>query len=533
MNKAASAIEILPRLFIFYRMPAIDIIATSDFRLIVLSVLISFIGSYTALDIAEQVQVTQAKPRQYWLIGSGIVLGLTIWAMHFTGMLAHILPIPVGYDFRIVLLSIAVSLSGSIVGIWLAYQLDDVWWTIGGLCIGCTIIAMHYISMAALQIAARQIYDLPIVSLSGAIAIVASWGALWLLRFRDRTTIVAQCRKVIDSAGLMGVAISGMHYMAMSATHIRVAAIAPPPIEPISSRVLAIVIGVAALLILTAALLASFAGRQLSAERARVEALQLAEARLEELVRQRTQELEQEKLASETANQAKSAFLSNTSHELRTPLTAIIGFSSVLLEQVFGALTPRQLDYVQRISVAGHQLLELINDLLDLAKIEAGREELEIRLVSVEAVCETCISTLRDQARHRGLEFSYSIDSEITTCTADDRRLSQILLNLLSNAIKFTESGSVTLTVRQVEDGIDFEVRDTGIGITPADQEKLFQPFQQLDPGLTRRYQGTGLGLALSQKLAQLQGGNITVKSKQGEGSCFTLHLPRGAGGAG
>ncbi|MBE9009986.1 hypothetical protein IQ250_07180 [Pseudanabaenaceae cyanobacterium LEGE 13415] len=509
-------------------MPPIDIIATSDFRLIALSVLISFIGSYTALDIAEQIPINHEQPRQYWLIGSGIVLGLTVWAMHFTGMLAHILPMPVGYDFRIILLSIAVSLGGSIAGTWLIYRLDDVWWTIGAICVGCTIISMHYISMAALQIAARQVYDLPLVLLSGFIAIVASGGAFWLLRYRDRATIFARCRQVIGSAGLMGIAISGMHYTAIVATHIRVAVTAPPAIKPISGRVLAIVIGVAALLILIAALLASFFGRQLSAERARVEALQLAEARLEELVQQRTQELEQEKLASEAANQAKSAFLSNTSHELRTPLTAIIGFSSVLLEQIFGTLTPRQLEYMERISNAGHQLLALINDLLDLAKIEAGREVLQIGSVSVEKVCETCISTVREQAEQRGLELSYSIEPEITTCHADDRRLIQILLNLLSNAIKFTEAGSVKLTVRAVEDGIDFEVCDTGIGIAPADQEKLFQPFQQLDQGLTRKYQGTGLGLALSQKLAQLQGGNITVKSTQGEGSCFTLHLPHG-----
>nr|MCU0549059.1 ATP-binding protein [Leptolyngbya sp. Prado105] len=345
-----------------------------------------------------------------------------------------------------------------------------------------------------------------------------------------RTMISAQYQQVISSAGLMGVAISGMHYTAMFATHIQAAETSPSAIEPISGRVLAIVIGVAALMILIASLLASFFGRQLSAERARVEALRVAEAQLEELVRKRTQELEEEKLASEAANQAKSAFLSNTSHELRTPLTAIIGFSSVLLEQVFGALTPRQLEYIQRISIAGHQLLDLINDLLDLAKVEAGKEVLEVGSVCVKDVCETCISTLRGQAEHRGVELSYSIDSQITTCTADDRRLIQILLNLLSNAIKFTEAGSVTLTVRAVEDGIDFEVCDTGIGIAPADQKKLFQPFQQIDQGLTRKYQGTGLGLALSQKLAQLQGGDITVKSNLGEGSCFTMHLPRAAG---
>ncbi|GAP95741.1 sensor histidine kinase [Leptolyngbya sp. NIES-2104] len=503
-----------------------DLVATSDFRLIVLSVLISFIGSYTAIDIAEQIPIDSARSRQFWLIGSGIVLGLTIWAMHFTGILAHTLPIPVGYNFLLLLLSVAIAINGSIIGVWIANQFE-VWWILGAVMIGSTIIAMHYISMAALQMAARQVYDLPLVLVSGVIAIAGSLGGFWLLRFRENNAIFSRWRQVIGSAGSMGIAISGMHYGAMIATHIRAATTQSPQIEPISSRVLAIVIGVAALLILTGALLASFFGRQLTAERARIEALQITEAQLEELVRQRTKELEQEKFASEAASQAKSAFLSNTSHELRTPLTAIIGFSSVLLEQVFGALTPRQLQYVQQISDAGYQLLALINDLLDLAKAESGREVVEIGSVSVEAVCQACFDTLQGQAEHRGLAFSYAIEAGITTCTADERRVTQILLNLLANAIKFTEVGSVTLSVRQVESSIEFEICDTGIGIAPIDREKLFQPFQQLDQGLARKYQGTGLGLALSQKLAQLQGGEITVKSTIGEGSCFTLHLPQ------
>ncbi|MBD1848216.1 hypothetical protein H6F89_33665 [Cyanobacteria bacterium FACHB-63] len=506
--------------------PVEDLVVTSDFRLIILSVLISLIGSYTALDIAQQISPEPERPRQFWLIGSGIVLGLTIWAMHFTGILAHRVPIPVGYDFRLILLAMAVAISGSISGIWLANQPNKVWWTIGGICMGSTIIGMHYTAMAALRMSACQVYDLPLALLSGLIAIFAALGSLWVLRFYNCNTLFTQCRQVIGSAGLMGTAISGMHYTAMIATHIRAASVTIPQIQPISSRVLAIVIGVAALLILTGALFSSYFGRQLSAERARVEALQLSEARLEELVQQRTQELEREKLASEAANQAKTAFLNNTSHELRTPLTAILGFSSVLLEQIYGALNSRQLEYVQQISSAGDQLLSLINDLLDLAKIESGREEFEVDAVSVEAVCQTCIATLKKQAEQQGLQLSCSIEPEITTCTANERRLSQILLNLLSNAIKFTEAGSVTLEVRQVEDWLEFEVCDTGIGIAPADQAKLFQPFQQLDQDLSRKYQGTGLGLALSQKLAQLQGGNITVNSSIGQGSCFTLHLP-------
>ena len=505
---------------------AIDLPVISDYRLITFSVVISFIGSYTALDITGQIASTQAKPRLLWLIGGGIILGLSIWAMHFTGVLAHSLPIPVSYDFGLVVISIFVSIMGGILGIWLANQLSDILWVIGAVCVGITTVTMHYIAMASLEMAAVQIYDPLLLVLSGIISIVVALSSLWIMRYRHPKTPISQCAEVVASALCMGTGISGMHYMGIHATHIRAAPMSLPQFPLVGSRVLALVIGIAALLILLGALIASFLGRRFSAEAARVEALQQSEARLEELVRQRTLELEQEKLASEAANAAKSAFLANTSHELRTPLTAIVGFSSVLLKQIFGSLNERQLDYVQRISTSGYQLLALINDLLDLAKIESGREVLELEAVCVRAVCQSCINTVRQQAEQRGLQLILSIDSSVPACTADDRRLTQILLNLLSNAIKFTDAGSVTLIVKQSGSEVQFAVTDTGIGIAQADQERLFQPFQQIDRGLDRKYQGTGLGLALSQKLAQLQGGQITVQSTPGQGSCFVLSLP-------
>jgi len=257
-------------------------------------------------------------------------------------------------------------------------------------------------------------------------------------------------------------------------------------------------------------------------------ALQNAQSyeQLEYVVHQRTQELQHQKELADAANQAKSRFLATMSHELRTPLTSILGFSSVLLQQVFGPLNTKQINYLSAIHHSGEHLLELINDLLDLSKIEAGREELVLESVSVQDICEACMAQIQEQAEKKKLSLDWAIDPTATLIYADMRRLKQILFNLLSNAIKFTESGKIGLKVKKTESAIEFSVSDTGIGIAKADLSKLFQPFRQLDNQLDRRYEGTGLGLALSQKLAQLHGGHITVSSDLGKGSCFTLCLP-------
>ncbi|WP_199336566.1 hybrid sensor histidine kinase/response regulator [Oscillatoria sp. FACHB-1407] len=247
---------------------------------------------------------------------------------------------------------------------------------------------------------------------------------------------------------------------------------------------------------------------------------------LEQLVQKRTQELEREKQISETANRAKSEFLTHMSHELRTPLTGILGFSSLLLKEVFGSLNDKQRQYVQGVQSCGQHLLDLINDLLDLSKIEAGKEDLLFETVYVKEICEACISMISEIAHNRGLQVGFTLDPTVSTCKADKRRLRQILFNLLSNAVKFTEAGSVRLDVTQSDRTLHFAVTDTGIGISPDDQLKLFQAFQQLDSGLSRKYEGTGLGLVLAQKLAHLHQGSITVTSTVGQGSCFTLHLP-------
>jgi signal transduction histidine kinase len=514
--------------------PGVDFAISTDFRLLIMSVVVSIVGSYTALDMVQQISLSQGQARQWWLMGTGLTLGISIWAMHFTATLADQYPIPVRYDLRVVSIAIVVAALGSFVGLWiLSHQKELGWvpWLMGSGFIGMTIAAMHYLSMTSLRLAAIQIYDLWWVTISCVTAIVLSMAALKLTFSPHLTSSFHQCLRTGGNALVMGGAISGMHYIGMGGVCFRSRALIVSQVGTIDRSLLTIVIGIAALLVLTLVLVASFFGRRLSAELVKVNTLRQSEERLEQLVYLRTQELEQEKQASEAANQMKSAFLANMSHELRTPLTSIIGFSSVLLQQIFGPLNDRQIEYLQRISSAGNQLLDLINDLLDLSKIEAGREELSLEPLVVEDVCQICCTILREQAIQKGLELSFMIVPEVSTCLADKRRLIQILLNLLSNAIKFTDRGSVTLRVDRLDTFIQFAVTDTGIGISESEQVVLFQPFQQLDPGLDRRYEGTGLGLALSQRLAQLHGGKITLRSQPGEGSCFTLSLPGGMSG--
>ena len=237
-------------------------------------------------------------------------------------------------------------------------------------------------------------------------------------------------------------------------------------------------------------------------------------------------QLLQAKEAAEAGSRAKSEFLATISHELRTPLNAVLGLSQLMGQEIFGTLNEKQKEYVNCIQSSGEHLLSLINDILDLSKVEAGKEQLCFVPLDIQDVCEYCLAMVREQAYDRGLELNLDIEPQAKICIADERRCKQMLLNLLSNAVKFTLAGKVSLIVRKLPEGICFTVEDTGIGIAAEKLPLLFEPFRQLDSGLNRQFAGTGLGLALTRSLARLHGGNVTVKSTLGQGSQFTLCLP-------
>ncbi|MBX3738286.1 MAG: response regulator [Candidatus Didemnitutus sp.] len=250
---------------------------------------------------------------------------------------------------------------------------------------------------------------------------------------------------------------------------------------------------------------------------------------LDDKVRQRTEQLEEARQQAESANRAKSEFIASTSHELRTPLNVILGMSEVLLERTLGELNPRQHESVAAIEESGRHLLALINDILDLSKIEAGKLELDIQETDVRGTCEASLRFVRNAAQRKQHTLEFACPADLPPIAADSRRLKQILVNLLSNAVKFTpDGGRVRFEVvpHTAPAEVHFRVSDTGIGITPEQQARLFQPFQQIDGALNRRHGGTGLGLVLARRMAELHGGRITLESAAGQGSCFSVILP-------
>ena len=229
----------------------------------------------------------------------------------------------------------------------------------------------------------------------------------------------------------------------------------------------------------------------------------------------------------EAASRHKSEFLANMSHELRTPLNAIIGFSEVLIERMFGDLNEKQDEYLKDIFASGRHLLSLINDILDLSKIEAGKMELELTRFDLPAAIDNALTLVKGRAANHGITLTPDVDRRLGEFVADERKLKQVLVNLLSNAVKFTpEGGRVEIRAVRADGSVEIAVSDTGIGIAAEDQELIFEEFRQVGSDYARKREGTGLGLALTKRLVGLHGGRIWVKSELGKGSTFTVALP-------
>lgn len=254
---------------------------------------------------------------------------------------------------------------------------------------------------------------------------------------------------------------------------------------------------------------------------------ELALRESEERARKAASELAIAKERAESADRLKSAFLATMSHELRTPLNSIIGFTGILLQELPGPINAEQRKQLEMVRGSSRHLLALINDVLDISKIEAGQLEVRREPFDLAACIERAVGAVRPLAEKKGLALASSVPAGVGQVVGDPRRVEQVLLNLLTNAVKFTDRGRVSLEVASDDDRVRMTVRDTGVGIQSADLAALFQPFRQVGSGLARSHEGTGLGLAICRRLAGLMGGDVSVESEWGSGSAFTFALPR------
>ena len=244
-------------------------------------------------------------------------------------------------------------------------------------------------------------------------------------------------------------------------------------------------------------------------------------------------EIQEKSAQLEVANKHKSEFLANMSHELRTPLNAIIGFSEVLSERMFGEVNEKQAEYLNDIHESGRHLLSLINDILDLSKIEAGRMELELSTFHLPTAISNAITLIRERAQRHGIQLELDVDERLGEFNGDERKFKQIMLNLLSNAVKFTpDGGRVAVSAKNGADQVEIAVKDTGIGIAPEDQAAVFEEFKQVGRDRLRKAEGTGLGLALTKRFVELHGGEIRLTSEPGKGSTFSIRLPLARAGS-
>ncbi|KRB84902.1 MHYT domain-containing protein [Noviherbaspirillum sp. Root189] len=494
-----------------------------DTPLVLVSILVAIFASYTALSMAGRVTTSHGTARRLWIGGGALAMGSGIWAMHFIGMLAFRLPIPLGYDFWITVLSLLlpVVVSGMALHQVSRPELPVQRLFAGAVLMGIGINAMHYTGMFAMRMAPGIRYDPLLFAASVIIAIVASAAALWIA-FRLRGNVPQVWLPRVGASVLMGAAIAGMHYTGMAAAGFPENSICMAAGNGFDQDELALMVMLASFGVLTVALLTSvFDARLESRSQVLATSQAIAEERQILLLGERAARTQAERMSA-----LKDEFLATLSHELRTPLNAILGWAQILRSGTRDEATlAKGLETIERNARAQAQLIE---DLLDMSQIISGKVRLDVRPIDPANFIEAALETVRPAAMAKNIRLETTLDPQAGQIAGDPNRLQQIMWNLLSNAVKFTpHGGHIHVSLSRTAAGIVIRVVDSGIGIQPEFLPYVFDRFRQADASTTRRYSGLGLGLSIVKQLVELQGGTVAVASRgDGNGATFTLDFP-------
>jgi len=490
--------------------------------LVLISILVAIAASYSALSLAGRVAESRGRAMLAWTVGGAVAMGSGIWAMHFVGMLAFRLPIPIAFDLPITFFSLLLPIAASMLALWQVgrFELGRMRLAVSAVLMGIGIAAMHYTGMAAMRMEPGIVYDPWLFALSVLIAVGASASALWIaFRLRHNTPRVWLPR--LGAAVVMGGAIVGMHYTGMAAANFPLGSVCMAARAGVQHEGVATLVVIASLGVLGLALLASLFEARMEAS-ARILAVTEATALEREALLTRAREARDE---AERLSAMKDEFLATLSHELRTPLNAMLGWAGMLQRGVRDEATlKRGLEAIERNARAQGQLIE---DLLDMSRIVAGTLRLDVRLLEPARVIEAALATVHPAVLAKRIELRCELP-DIGEVRGDPGRLQQVMWNLLSNAVKFTPSGGkVEVLLARENDEAAIRVIDSGIGIAPDFLPHVFDRFRQQDASITRKHGGLGLGLSIVKQLVELHGGTIAVDSGgDGAGAVFTVRLP-------